>query len=265
VLNLARDWPCFFYGYCYCAIGLAASVLATFLVEQRKRSAAITVAAMATMSFAVMSVEVRGVLFALLTSLPGLAAAIQLLIERWTRPGWRAASALIVCLIVFSNAAFAYAVQVGRNLLETSAQQAARVKSDSESWYCYGPRSVEELARLPPGRVAAFLDQGPAILAYSRNAVIAGPYHRNEQGILDTFDLFTQAPAAGANIARRRGINYVVICRTSYDFGYYFGISGRTGLLGQLATNRVPIWLSPVRTANDKVAIYRVLRDRLPR
>ena len=54
VLNLARDWPFFFYGYCYCAIGLAASVLATFLVEQRKRSAAITVAAMATMSFAVM-------------------------------------------------------------------------------------------------------------------------------------------------------------------------------------------------------------------
>ncbi|HEV8423119.1 MAG TPA: hypothetical protein VGQ40_07225, partial [Chthoniobacterales bacterium] len=186
ILNAANDWPFFFYGTLYSAFGLLACIFAVFLVQQENRLAAIIVAAFAAMAFAVMSVEVRGVLFALLASLPGLAAATQLSIERWIRPGWRAALATIVALILFSNVSLAYAVSIGRNLLADASAQAARAKADSESWYCFSQASVTQLAAQPRARVVAFLDQGPAILAYSAHSVIAGPYHRNEQGILDT-------------------------------------------------------------------------------
>ena len=184
----------------------------------------------------------------------------------WTRPGWRAALATIVALILFSNVSTAYAVYFGRNLLESAAAQAARTKADNESWYCYGEKSVAQLAAQPRGRVVAFLDQGPAILAYSAHSVIAGPYHRNERGILDTFDFLTKSPDISARIARQRGIDYVAICRTSYDFGYYLNASGPNGLLGRLVANRIPSWLSPLQSkvpASKNVAVYRVLHDRL--
>jgi hypothetical protein len=268
ILNAANDWPFFFYGTLYSAFGLLACIFAVFLVQQKNRLAAIIVATFAAMAFAVMSVEVRGVLFALLASLPGLAAATQLSIERWTRPGWRAALATIVALILFSNVSLAYAVSIGRNLLADPGARAARAKADSESWYCFSQASVTQLAAQPRARVVAFLDQGPAILAYSAHSVIAGPYHRNEQGILDTFDLLTKNPEIGARIARRRGIDYVVICRTSYDFSYYLSASGPQGLLGQLDANHIPNWLAPLNSkvpASEHVSVYRVLRDRLPR
>ena len=268
IVNAANDWPFFFYGTLYSAFGLLACVFAVFLVQQKNRLAAIIVAAFAAMAFAVMSVEVRGVLFALLASLPGLAAATQLGIERWTKPGWRAALATVIALVLFGNVSLAYAVSIGRNLLANASVQAARAKADSESWYCFSQASVSQLAAQPRARVVAFVDQGPAILAYSPHSVIAGPYHRNEQGILDTFDLLTQNPAVGVRIARRRGIDYVVICRTSYDFSYYLDASGPQGLLGLLVAGHIPHWLAPLNSKappSKHVTIYRVLRERLPR
>lgn len=268
VLHAANDWPFFFYGYLYSAVGLAACLLSVFLVERKKRVAAIIGVAFAAMAFAVMSVQVRGVLFALLTSLPGLAASVQLLVQRWTRPGWRAALATIVALILFSNVSTAYAVYYARNILENASAQAARTKADNESWYCFGEKSVAQLAAQPRGRIVAFLDQGPAILAYSSHSVIAGPYHRNERGILDTFDFMTKSPGVSAQIASRRGIDYVAICQTSYDFGYYMNASGPHGLLGMLVANQIPSWLTPLQSkvpASPNVTIYRVLGSHLPR
>jgi len=267
VVNAARDWSFFYYGYVYSVIGLAACILSAFLVERSERAAAATLAIFAAMSFAVMSVEVRGILFSVLVSLAGLAVCVQLLIERWTRPGWQGALATIVGLLLFSDVSFAYEAAWGRDLMQSQAQQDAAAKADSLSWYCFGQKSVAQLARLPKGRVVALLDQGPAILAYSAHAVVAGPYHRNENGILDTFDLFTKSPDIGAQIARRRGIDYVSICRTSFDYTYYLTQSGEKGLLGQLKANRLPAWLSPVKDAgppSKDVVIFRVLRDRLP-
>ena len=268
VLNAARDWSFFYYGYVYSALGLAACVLSVLLVEERKRAAATTVAVFAAMSFAVMSIEVRGILFSVLVSLPGLAVCVQLLIERWTRPGWQGALATIVGLLLFSDVSFAYEAAWGRDLTESQAQQDAAARADSLSWYCFGQKSVAQLARQPMGRVVALLDQGPAILAYSAHSVVAGPYHRNEKGILDTFDLFTKTPDVGAEIARRRGIDYVSICRTSFDYSYYLSQSGPKGLLGQIKSNHLPAWLSPLKDRgppSKDVVIYRVLRDHLAR
>jgi len=268
VVNAALDWSAFYYGYVYSAVGLATCVLSVFLVEASKRAAAVTVAIFSAAAFAVMSVEVRGVLFSVLVSLPGIAVFLQRIIERWTRPGWQGALATIAGLLMFSDVSFAYEAAWGRELTQTQAQQDAAARADSLSWYCFGKQSVAQLARQPKGRVVAFLDQGPAILAYSAHSVVAGPYHRNEQGILDTFDLLTNAPDVGAKIARRRGIDYVSICRTSFDYSYYLSQSGPNGLLGQLMHNRVPIWLSPLHDSgppSKDVVVYRVLRNQLPR
>lgn len=268
LVNAANDWSFFYYAYVYSVLGLGACILAVFLVDKRKRAAAATVAVFSAMAFAVMSVEVRGILFSVLLSLAGLAATVQLLIERWTRPGWQGALATIVGLLLFSDVSFAYEAAWGRDLTQTQAQQDAAARADALSWYCFGQKSVAQLARLPKGRVVALLDQGPAILAYSAHSVVAGPYHRNETGILDTFDFFTKTADVGARIARRRGIDYVSVCRTSFDYTYYLTQSGPQGLLGQLKIQRLPPWLAPLQGGgppSKDVIVYQVLRDRLPR
>ena len=265
VLNAATDWSFFFYGYIYAALGLAGCAFAVYLAPTERRTLAIVLCAFAAMSFAVMSIEVRGILFAVLVGLPGLAASMQLAIDRWATPGWRAALVTIAALAICNDISFAYAAAAGRSFTETEAQASARAQADSLSWYCFGQPSVAQLARQPRGRVAAFLDQGPAILAYSGHSVIAGPYHRNEQGILDTFNLFTKPPTVGAQIALRRGLDYVVVCRTSYDFNYYLQNSGNEGLLGRIAAHQIPAWLEPIPSvgSHGRVTIYRVLRAQL--
>ena len=48
---------------------------------------------------------------------------------------------------------------------------------------CATQTAMAPLKALPPGRVAAFVDQGPAVLLHTRHGVIPGPYHRDAAGI----------------------------------------------------------------------------------
>ena len=113
---------------------------------------------------------------------------------------------------------------------------------------------MEVLKSLPRGRVAGFVDQGPAILAYTPHSAIAGPYHRDAAGILDTYKIF-----AGKNpraVLGGRGINYVMTCRGAPDWDFY---RAQDGLVAELARNRIPAWLAPVGRSGD-VEVYRVER-----
>jgi hypothetical protein len=111
---------------------------------------------------------------------------------------------------------------------------------------------VALLNALPPGRIAAFVDQGPGILAYTKDSAIAGPYHRDAAGILDTYDLFT-APNPRA-ILQKRGIAYLMTCRAAPDWDFY---AARGGLMAALAAGQVPDWLTPVARQGD-VTIYKI-------
>ena len=110
------------------------------------------------------------------------------------------------------------------------------------------------LAAQPVGRVAGFVDQGPAILAYTKHAAIAGPYHRNQEGILDTYDIFAGTDAQA--ILQRRGIDYLMICRAAPDWDFY---RQHGGLVAQLATGQVPEWLTPLGKSGE-AELYRINR-----
>jgi hypothetical protein len=103
--------------------------------------------------------------------------------------------------------------------------------------------------------VAGFIDQGPAILAYTSDAAIAGPYHRDAAGILDSYAIFTGADPH--TVLKTRGIDYVMTCSASPDWQYY---RAKGGLIAQLAAHRRPAWLIPSGIAGD-VAVYRVAKS----
>ena len=230
-------------GYLYAAFAVA---LCAFAAPGRARNCVIAFAATALL---VATVQIRGVNFAILFALPGLAAALT----RLALP--RGIVWLAAAILLGNSGAFTLAGV----LLEGPDKVQARVAAFHRQQACGSPQAMALLRDRPPGRVAAFVDQGPAILAYTNHAAIAGPYHRNQAGILDTYDIFTGDTFTGPDaqtILKRRGIDYLMTCRAAPDWEFY---RARGGLVAQLAAGQVPGWLTPAGKSGD-VELYRITR-----
>jgi hypothetical protein len=200
------------------------------------------VLAFAGIALVTATLQYRAVPFAILFALPGLAAALARLLQT------RSIVWLAVALLVCSGGAFALA---GVNLVgqDRMAQTVMRFHAQVA---CGEEPAMALLNAQPRGRVAAFVDQGPAIMAYTKDAAIAGPYHRDVAGILDTYEIFTgRDPHA---VLQRRGINYLMTCRAAPDWEFY-GEKG--GLMAQLAKAQPPDWLSSIGRKGD-IELYRV-------
>lgn len=225
-------------GYVYAAFALALCFVAP---AGRARTVVIAFAAMA---LTVATFQYRATPFALVFALPGLAAALATL---WDRRGllWLAAALIFANGVAFTLAA---------SLAEGQERVAAGATAFARQVACGGEPAMAALRPLPRGRVAGFVDQGPAILAYTSHSAVAGPYHRDAAGILDSYEIF--AGKSPRTVLDRRGITYVVTCRGAPDWDFY---RSQGGLVAELAQKRKPDWLTPVGRSGD-VEVYRVQR-----
>lgn len=249
----------FLAGYCYAVIAVLASIGAVFLVERQDRRSAIAIAAIAAMALAVTTAEIRGLEYAQMYALPGLAAFVVLAVSRFRLSKAFGAVTTIVALFAASDASFALA----GHSIETSRPKAKQFDALQESWSkaCLAPADFRTLAALPKGRVLGLVDQGPYILAYTHHAVVSGPYHRDASGIIDTYDVFTGAPAQSRAILARRGIDYVATCKPAPDYAFYRAHDRGQGILSLLAKGQKMAWLDPIPTHGPgKIELYRVLR-----
>ncbi len=220
--------------YVYACFALAACFLAPGI---RRHWPVIVLAGMALL---VATVQIRAVPFATMFALPGLAAALS-----------RLKILPLACgLLLGSDVTFALA----GDLIEGPGHD-ARIAAYVRQVGCADEQALTPLKALPPGRVAAFVDQGPAVLAYTRHAAIAGPYHRNAGGILDTYAIFT-GPDPRATLTAR-GIDYVMTCSASPDWAFY---RAKGGLVAKLAAHHVPSWLIAAGHAGQ-VTVYRVKKS----
>jgi len=108
----------------------------------------------------------------------------------------------------------------------------------------------------PGKRIMTLVFFGPEILYRSQHAVVGTPYQRNTAGILDTIDFFAAVdPARSQAIARKRGIDLVMLC-TSAKEGSWYKAPGST--FNQLASDQPPGWLSPVVLPDDLAKTFRL-------
>ena len=230
----------FVSGYCYAVFALVAGL---FLPRTAAMARSVLFAAVA---LTIATFEIRAVPFAILFALPGLAAAIAL----YLLP--RGAIFTALALLVACDGAFAFeGVQI-----EGAQQHLARIRKYQAQAACGEPAAMSPLTSLPPGRVAAFVDQGPGIMAYTADSAIAGPYHRDADGIEDTYAIFTGTADQAQAILRRRGIAYVMACTGAPDWSYYIA-KAPNGLMARLAGHDLPDWLKPAAQAGD-IRIWRV-------
>jgi hypothetical protein len=229
----------FFATYFYGVVGIASLAVVAFIAPRDRRHIAICVLAIGLVALAVTTLELRGVPFAILLGLPGMAALIRLGCKRWLKPGIMRAMAMIALLALFSELSFDIA---GSYWLEGANHVHARLARAAESAACMEPDAVAPLRHFPQGQVAAFLDAAPSVLLYTRDSVTAGAY-RDPDAIIDLYRLYTAAPNEGLEIVQRRHIDYLMICRQSADYAYYMRSSPFVGLIHRLSSGDLPSWL----------------------
>jgi hypothetical protein len=99
-----------------------------------------------------------------------------------------------------------------------------------------------------PRTVAAMMDAGPAILYFTSHRVLATPYHRNEGGIVATYDLLNATDDALARkLAEEREVDLILLCPARED-GFFLPTtaSGDTTLYGRLLAGQPPSWIVAV-------------------
>jgi hypothetical protein len=94
-----------------------------------------------------------------------------------------------------------------------------------------------------PRTIATFLDFGPELLYRTPHRVLAGPYHRNDEGIMDSWRLFTTTEEAEARrLVEARQVELLLLC-PARDENYYGRVEGPT-LYRDLRSGSPPPWLT---------------------
>ncbi|WP_448187854.1 hypothetical protein [Azospirillum sp. sgz301742] len=105
---------------------------------------------------------------------------------------------------------------------------------------------------------------GPEIAYRTGALVVAGPYHRAADAILDTARFFIGSDAEARDVVRRRKVTHVLLCRASgAGIESLIGKQPR-GILAWMWIGRTPVWLRPAplpAPLSRQYMMYRVLAD----
>lgn len=122
---------------------------------------------------------------------------------------------------------------------------------------CAANENFARLAILPPSRVLAPLDLGPAILFETRLSPLASGHHRNHQAMAQVLTAFTGSADAAHQVVRQRGLSYIILCPDTTELSLYKRYAPG-GFGAGLAQGRAPDWLAPVRVSAGPIRVWQV-------
>jgi hypothetical protein len=223
----------------------------------------IFLAAVIAVYFALSLQHVRVAPFAELASVPVLADMIARLVDWSERRLGTLRRVLVTCtgsfVLMFGG------VLSGSYLLSLSANASVDAVTPVCNVSAIAPvlNDPEGLGRNPLV-IAGLLDHGPEILYRTRHAVVSTPYHRNGDGIWDSYRLFAaEKESESRRIVSRRGIDLLIVCPTGAERRFFANKKGSRNLYSRLLDGEVPAWLAPVEfkpAGASDFRLYRVLR-----
>lgn len=164
---------------------------------------------------------------------------------------------LLASWIGFTGIAVGVIVSLGLLAVPGYAQRQAERGTD-ERRKCLMASAFDDLAALPPARVMSLVDLGSHVLAYTPHAVVAAPYHRNQQGVRDAFEFFNQPLERARDILDERGISLVVVCPQMPEMK---GLpnAAEDSFVRLYAREALPDWLIERSSKSSPLRIYQVL------
>jgi len=101
-------------------------------------------------------------------------------------------------------------------------------------------------------RILTHVDFGPEILYRTDYEVIATPYHRNGQAMIDTYDIMTaETDNKARDLINNRGINMVLLCPDSSERVFYSTETQISTFYKRLRRGPIPDWLNRVELPDD--------------
>ena len=241
-------------------IGLAIAIWNAIRLRDDRGAWLVTIGFL-VMGLAVMLIQIRAARLVTPLAVPASAALIAALWEHF-RATKRVLPAIAIFvsslasagIVIAAVVAFAEPEDPANNTnLGNAAANAAPVSRDP----CLLPSAFTDLAGLPPERIMAPIDLGSHILAYTPHAVVGAPYHRNQQGLLDTFHFFNEPIDQARDILDARGIGLVVICPSMREIR---GLVDHTpdSFISLFAENKLPAWLVDQSLPGATLKVYSV-------
>ncbi|PWB78837.1 MAG: hypothetical protein C3F11_22010 [Methylocystaceae bacterium] len=110
---------------------------------------------------------------------------------------------------------------------------------------CLEARAFAPLAALPAARIAAPIDIGAHLLAFTPHAVFAAPYHRDNHGNRIVVDAFLAPPTDAERILRAARAGLALWCADG-KMGSELVERSPSGLAAALARGEAPSWLEKI-------------------
>ena len=123
---------------------------------------------------------------------------------------------------------------------------------------CPSLKAMQPVAKLPMATFFTFADLSPRLITITHHRAIMGPYHRNQQQIVDTMLFFRGSPDNARALAAKYRVDYVMTCPMMSQ-STVFMAAAPNGFYGQLAKGQVPAWLEPIDLGKDSpLKLWRV-------
>ena len=123
---------------------------------------------------------------------------------------------------------------------------------------CPSLKAMRPVAKLPVATIFTFADLSPRLITVTHHRAIMGPYHRNQQQIVDTMLFFRGSPDNARALAGKYHADYVMTCPMMSQSTVFMSAAPK-GFYAQLAKGQVPAWLEPVDLGNDSpLKLWRV-------
>ena len=246
------------------AVGVPA-LLATVVVvarlwsvpEKRTEWAALLVFLVCTAL--VMLAQIRGARLAVMPAMPAAAWLIVTARQRYLasrRIG--PIAGLVLSWLAFAGVVLSLLVTAVVNVVPGRPQQMAEARDSKEP--CLLPAAFADLAALPPERIMTPIDLGAHLLLFTPHEVVAAPYHRNQQGVRDTYRFINDPITDARAILAARGVGLVVLCPAMAELQ---GLPARaeTSFANLYAAGSLPDWLVDVSLPGSTLQVFAVLPE----
>jgi len=207
----------------------------------------LAVALPSVVALALLFWQMRAAPAAQMMALPAATAMIVLFFGRWMDSPKLWLHAAAVVLVLFGVGA---AVPVALQLFPAENQTGRRAMVSQANAKCPTLPALAPIRRQPKGMIFTFIDLGPRLLVTTQHDAVGGPYHRNDQAIVDVMKAFRGDEAQAHRIIREYGSDYLLIC-PNMSTATIFMSEAPNGFYGQLEKGKVPGWLQPVTLPKD--------------
>jgi hypothetical protein len=216
-------------------------------------------------SWLVSAVQVRGMLFANFLAFLPLSALVadlrSLYLER--RNDARTAAAFVLSALLSVPSVWSIVGVVAFDPVNALAGVAAPAdnaqKNEQEAMVCVTADSAGDLAGLPPGRILASFNEGPALLRFTPHSVLAANYHRNQRGMVAAIEMGMAKPQDALTRLEAEHIRYILLCDDD-PMAERIAREYPAGLFAALLKHDVPGYLEELPAASSGVRIYEMIQ-----